>query len=353
MRVSCYFSTFFFCFLLLISRAAVADHPSAGFGADSTGPIITVSATTLAEGEWSFSSRLEYLNLKTFTDEELIEFAEEDQHVHSTSSVLTPFFNGAYGVTDNFSLSFRIPYVARNNIREAEIEDHGHEEPLEGTGHGEEAEIHGGDARGIGDALVFGQYRFINTDESALQLALLAGVKFSTGSKSEKDSEGNIFETEHQPGSGSTDVLLGFAFTRKLSRTSVDSNVLYTATTKGSQETELGDLFHYNVGFSYRWKGNQKHNHDHTEHEHESHPHFVWDLILELNGEWQQAHKIAGVEDPNTGGNLVYVSPGMRIGMSGQWSVYFSVGIPIVNDPNGIQHETSFRIISGVGFGIW
>ncbi|MCI0605577.1 hypothetical protein L0156_21540 [bacterium] len=132
-------------------------------------------------------------------------------------------------------------------------------------------------------------------------------------------------------------------------------NVPYTATTEGSQDTELGDLFHYNLALSYGWKGQEElrhHHHDDAKHQDESHPHFIWDLILELNGEWQQKHKIAGVEDENTGGNLVYVSPGMRIGMSGQWSAFVSVGIPLVNDPNGNQHETSFRIVSGIGFGI-
>ncbi|MCI0605578.1 hypothetical protein L0156_21545 [bacterium] len=195
MRVFRGFSAYCICFLLIfVSRAAVADHPSAGFGADSTGPIVTVGAITLNKGQWSFSSRLEYLDLQTFTDDQLIEFAEQDQHIHSTSSVVTTFLNVAYGITDDLSLSFRVPYVARNDIREAEIENHEHERRAESNQ--EEAEIHHGNSRGIGDALVFGQYRFMQNEESGLQGALLAGLKFPSGLTGETDSEGVTFETE-------------------------------------------------------------------------------------------------------------------------------------------------------------
>jgi hypothetical protein len=34
------------------------------------------------------------------------------------------------------------------------------------------------------------------------------------------------------------------------------------------------------------------------------------DLVLELNGEWHDHQRIAGVNDPNSGGNVVFLSPG-------------------------------------------
>jgi hypothetical protein len=39
----------------------------------------------------------------------------------------------------------------------------------------------------------------------------------------------------------------------------------------------------------------------------------VIDAVLELNGEWQAKQNISGETDPNSGGNVVFLSPGIRI----------------------------------------
>ena len=73
------------------------------------------------------------------------------------------------------------------------------------------------------------------------------------------------------------------------------------------------------------------------------------DLVLEVNGEWHDKQSTAGVRDPNSGGTVVYLSPGVRVSVD-KWSGYVSLGIPVVNEPNGIQPEPSLRIITGVSF---
>jgi DNA-binding transcriptional MocR family regulator len=67
----------------------------------------------------------------------------------------------------------------------------------------------------------------------------------------------------------------------------------------------------------------------------------------ELNGEWQAKQNISGETDPNSGGNVVYLSPGMRIASS-RWSGFATVGIPIINDLNGLQSEPTYRLFGGV-----
>jgi len=49
----------------------------------------------------------------------------------------------------------------------------------------------------------------------------------------------------------------------------------------------------------------------------------------------------------NTGGTVIYLSPGVRVSVD-KWSSYVSLGIPVVNESNGIQPEPSWRIITGV-----
>ena len=71
------------------------------------------------------------------------------------------------------------------------------------------------------------------------------------------------------------------------------------------------------------------------------------DLVLELNGEWHARQEIDGVRDPNSGGNVVYLSPGVRFSMDG-WSGFASVGIPVVNQMYGVQAEPNWRLLTGI-----
>ena len=71
------------------------------------------------------------------------------------------------------------------------------------------------------------------------------------------------------------------------------------------------------------------------------------DAVLELNGEWQDKQNENGEIDPNSGGNVVFLSPGLRLA-SNNWSGFATVGIPIVNDLNGLQSEPTYRLFGGV-----
>jgi hypothetical protein len=70
-------------------------------------------------------------------------------------------------------------------------------------------------------------------------------------------------------------------------------------------------------------------------------------LVLELNGEWHAREVVAGATDPNSGGNVVFLSPGVRLSYD-KWSGFVSVGVPVVNELNGIQAEPDWRVLTGV-----
>jgi hypothetical protein len=67
---------------------------------------------------------------------------------------------------------------------------------------------------------------------------------------------------------------------------------------------------------------------------------------LELNGEWHDRQEIAGASDANSGGDTIYVTPGLRLSIE-QWSGFISVAIPVVTDLNGTQAEPDWRISTG------
>jgi hypothetical protein len=186
-----------------------------------------------------------------------------------------------------------------------------------------------GDSSGIGDLTLMGQYRFYNNRAAQLEMAVLVGANLPTGRTNAINNEGERFETEFQPGSGAFGGLVGLAVTKRVGAWSLDANVLYEANGTGAQDTDLGDRLLYNAGVSYRIYGGagrsdgrmhaglpepmyhggpKAHDHGHDHHHEDPAPRGPsLDLVLELNGEWHDRQRIAGVTDPNSGGNVVYL----------------------------------------------
>lgn len=324
---------------LFVLTNAHADHPTIGFGSAVAGPIITIPASTLPKGTWSIGSRLEYTKFDAFSNSRLETLAENERETHSTDYLLSPSLSIAHGLKDNLTLSLSIPYVRRHDIKEGHLD-------------GATGEVHKhGNSKGIGDLSFLAQYRFLKDDHKNLHVSLLSGIKIPTGTTDDKDKDAARFETEHQPGSGSWDPFVGMAISKESGRTSLCSNILYTFATEGAQDTVLGDSFDYNLALAYRLGNNiDSYNQTDTNHIHLDHIHTAWDLMLELNGQWRQKQNVNGATDKNSGGNIIFLSPGLRVTMDDKWSMFASIGIPILEDLNGKQPDTDFRIIVGTGW---
>ena len=121
---------------------------------------------------------------------------------------------------------------------------------------------------------------------------------------------------------------------------SFNASTVYTITSEGAQDTDLGDIFSYNFALSYRLFGEKGLSYEA--------PTFAFDTILEFNGEWRDKEETRNTEDDNSGGNIVYISPGLRFTAGSNVSVGASFGIPIVQDTNGDQVEPDYRVISSI-----
>jgi len=347
---------------------AFADHPTLSLEDGSPGPITTISATTLPEGTLSAAYVNQFIFFDALSDAEILRYSGGEDVVHSTDRVISSSLNTAYGVSDDFTLGFSLPYIWRTNIREAAGHQHGgadeadhHEEPTAkhgGEEHGDEHADEGasekptsvesvGDSHGLGDATLYGQYRFLHDEVNDRQVSLITGIKMPTGDTDVLTNSGELLEAHHQPGSGSWDPLVGLAFTQGLGQWSFDANVLYTFANEGSQDSNLGDIFNYNAAVSYRVLGahaDGDHHHSETAHEHPT----TLDLILEANGDWRDEVVEGGDADGNTGGNVVFLSGGTRLAWGHSWAATLSVGAPVLEDLNGIQSEPVMRLLFGV-----
>ena len=327
--------------LLGAAPVALADHTASALAGGGAGPINTMTADTLPEGLFSVCWQVEELDLTTFSNAELTAFAEQDVDAHSVDRMLVHSVCFEYGVSDAFTLGATLPYISRHDVREPELD----------AGVPGVAAI--GDSDGLGDLSVYGKYRLDDPKQhDALEWALLGGIKLSTGETDERDHEGALFETEFQPGSGSVDPLLGLAVTRRFGSASLSASVLGVFTTEGSQDTELGDIRTYNLGYAYRLGGEAPRERDAAGAEpgQPAAAGTAWDLILELNSVHRQAETIDGTKDPNSGGTRVFLSPGVRATVDEHWSAYASVGFPISENLNGAEQETDLRAVVGVSW---
>lgn len=333
--------------LLSAATAAHADHPAVGFGAATSGPVTTISASPLPAGLRSIGLQVTHAKVDRLSDEALVGFASEHIHAHSTDSLTTVSLGLGFGVTPDLTIGARLPYVRRDGVRAGE---HAHEGEVASN----EVEALG-DSGGVGDLSVIGKYRFFNDTASRQEAALLLGLEMPTGTTRRTTLDGERFDAEHQPGSGSWDPLIGAAYTRRATGWSFDASLLYKVATRGTQSTDLGDQVFYGAAVSWRLRGGEgaaPHAHapgeDTPHHHHDEAAGTSVDLILELNGEWQARQDIAGVEDPNSGGHVLYLSPGVAVGSAGGWLAHLSAGIPVHQRLNGTHPETDWRVMLGV-----
>lgn len=344
------------------SLTSHADHLSGGFGIGDSGPIMTESALPLEGGKWNVGIKSEFVENKDLSDARLITLrgtgidrdGEPDEDLHNIDSIFGVSLNASYGLTDDITVGLRLPYVKRNNIHEPE-EGHAHD--------GNPIVIHNiidhGDSAGIGDLTLFGFYRFYNADDH--HASILLGLKTPTGEtdktgfKNEYAAglyqtqvipdgdhdhhEGTVLETHQQPGSGSWDGSVGLAYSYHPGNINFDSSILYTLVTEGAQRTDLGDVVSYNLAVSRPTTRLAPCDF------------CSWDLILELNGERRARETRDGVEVGNSGGHILYLSPGLRLNFGNGLNLSASFGYPVVRDLNGDQSEPDYRFVGAVNYG--
>lgn len=335
------------CAMALVAAPAYAHHPAAPGTASAGGGINTLTASTLPEKEFVAGIQYDYAELDTLSDETLEEGVEDaflegdtEAHLHSMQSISTVSLTGAYGVTDDFTISLRLPFVARQGLREA----HTHEE-TPGVPHGEIHQL--GDASGIGDLSVLAQYRFLNDAASGLELAGFAGFEAPTGKDDELSDDGELLDSEFQPGSNSWDLILGLAASKRLNGWSLHASGLYTIAGDNDDDVNLGDRFNYGVAASFRLFGEEAHDHAPGTAAHNDDASI--DGIMELNGEWHDRQKEGSETEKDSGGHVLYISPGIRLS-DANFSAFASVGIPVSSSMNGIQDDPDIRATAGVAW---
>ncbi len=176
---------------------------------------------------------------------------------------------------------------------------------------------------GFGDARIFVRFDAWVRDVpgGSTRLSPEFGVKVPSG---------GTFST------GSTDVIAGLVFSHVRDPHWWIADVEFTKTTTGDGGLRRGNLWRYDLAYLYRlWPRDGM-----------GIPNVM--VVLELNGESRDFARVGGIQLSDSGGNLLFFSPGVEFIVTNRTVLEFSTPIPIRRDMNGIQPKPSSSFIVGV-----
>jgi hypothetical protein len=288
--------------------------------------IHTLPGESMPAGQWAFSLRADFQGFDAFSDSQLLNHANQGVFTHSIDSSLVLRAGAAHALSDQWTVGVDLPFISNRNLRE-------------GVPNGGVPEVESnGDQNGFGDAALFAQWKFHDDADSRTFASLYFGAKLPTGRTNLNSPTGELLEPDHQPGSGSTDAFAGVAASESFGTSTLAASVLYTLAGDGSQDSNLGDVLRVNAGWG--WSSDSPESTT------------LWRWMLELNGQWHDPMTLGGATDPNSGGMQLFLAPGLRVTWSSHITWFASVGVPLVQNLDGTQSETSFRASTGIGFSL-
>ena len=329
-----------------MAAPVLADHVGPS-GVGSGGGLSVFGPDTLDEGQAAAGLRILFTKPDQRSDAELEELAGRHIHAHNTDYNLNASVGVAYGITHHLTVSAELPYVRRDGLREGEHEH------VDGDAVNEV--VHLGSFSGIGDLSLLAKYRLTEGEDAGF--ALIGGIKVPTGSTHKHGPDGERLETEHQPGTGSWDPILGASTSAKMGAAQLAASMLYQISTRGAQNTRLGDRLQGGIALSHRFGPAEHHhdeaslNHHHGDEldEHKEHAHSSWDAFVELAGEWEGRQKVDGEIEEASGGRWAYVAPGVRFNAASGWTAAAAVAVPIWQDIRASHPDNHYRLMLSMG----
>ncbi|HKQ36830.1 MAG TPA: transporter [Verrucomicrobiae bacterium] len=304
----------------LVFNAALADHGPGTSG----GGVGTPSGETMKPGKFSISVREDFTEFQDLSEGAVTRKATRAGDIDLLDRSYLTSISLSYGVVENFQVGLSIGYYDAENAREAEFN------PATG-----ETEIITFDPDGLTDMWVTAKYRFYHGPMG--HFAVFGGVKVPTGKSSVYNSEGERVEPSATAGSGAYDGMLGLAHSRFLTKQlTLDAAAQYTL--RGEHDDfRLGDRIDAGVAVAYRIVEDVEAT-------------FQPSVFAELNFRHLFKSKEGGERDPNTGGDALFVTPGVRARFGPHLGLTVAAPIPVMQDLNGEQLETDFKLLAELNF---
>jgi hypothetical protein len=157
------------------------------------------------------------------------------------------------------------------------------------------------------------------------------GVKLPTGSRDVRNRHGDLAERSLQPGTGTTDLLLGgfVSEVRPQSDHSWFAQALLQRALGGRDGYRPGDRLNLDVGYRYELSERLG-------------------LMVQLNGLVRRRDRGAEAEPADSGGRFVHLSPGIGYALSRQTQLYGFVQLPLYRHVHGVQLVADRALVVGL-----
>lgn len=286
---------FFGCFLvLLVPVHTIAQSCSCG----GTPLLNSLELPATLPGYWQFALTYDYNNINdTYEGTKKIETTRE-------RITRTGLLEVSYGLSKRFSFSTLITFVQQDRTAADEFIR----------------------TKGIGDVVALIKYNLIPMNAiNQRTLSIGIGPKIPVGDVKLRNS-GILLPEDLQPGTGAWDLIFwGYLFQGFQPKTNANlfSTFSYRISDDNYRGFRYGNEFSLTVGSSYVTT-------------------TPFDISLLLRYRNIGSYEINGNSESNTGGQWLYLLPGLNVKVSNALSFRVSGQIPIYRDLNGLQLTTSY-----------
>jgi hypothetical protein len=226
-----------------------------------------------------------------------------------------------FALTPLWGVAITIPYVDREHVH---IHNH----------HGAKI-VDTWDFKELGDMRVVARYVLSSTNDAnaICQTGVNFGLKLPTGKHDVTNDEGDPAERTLQPGSGTTDALLGYYWHRSMVQTgwSYFARAAAVLPLNSRDEYKPGNQLLLDGGVRYAVGASVG-------------------LMLQANYIAKARDKGANAEPEDSGQRQLFLSPGISWNVSRNAQAYAFVQVPIYQAVNGVQLTADWSALAGVSW---
>jgi hypothetical protein len=289
-------------YLVILLATTICFELSTGYASTSLGeepPFIGNFALPSSQAPTSLISFGQNILDKGLT--QIFVFA--DNYVGKDKYNVDLFPNLVYAITDQLSININVPIAVSYKLEQSH-------------------------SSGLEDAFVQLEYAFYakKKRDHIDQATIVTSLSVPTGSDT----------VQPNTGIGSPSFFIGTTYSRMCVYWYMFTSYGATLTTS-HDDTQFGNSFLYQAGIGRnifnigsRWM-------------------FNW--LVEADGQYSQRNRIDGITDPNSGGNLVYITPSLWIS-SKKLIFQLGAGIAALQHLNGDQNKNHYLIAANLGWTI-